>query len=249
MKKVISFTLYGSIPKYCIGAIKNAEIAQKLFPDFFCIFYLDSTVPEKIVSRLKGFSNSQIRYINCESIPLRMYRYLAIDEPDVELFISRDTDSRLSLREKSVIDNWIKGDKNYILIKDNPFYHRTPEMLAGMWGMKKIYGFSMRSMIFEWMEKYSINDLSDVSLDQKFLSDVMYPKIQSDLAYYDNYNLNALNGALRIDFKRDGYRYVGEIFNEYDEPDVHWKAIREYRLKQIPIMGKVIAQLLTKIGL
>ena len=34
MVKVISFSLWGSEKKYTIGAIKNAELAKEVYPDF-----------------------------------------------------------------------------------------------------------------------------------------------------------------------------------------------------------------------
>ena len=37
-KKVISFSLYGNDPKYCVGAIKNAKLAKYIYPDWVCRF-------------------------------------------------------------------------------------------------------------------------------------------------------------------------------------------------------------------
>ena len=34
MKKVISFSLWGDIPRYTVGAIKNADLALRFYPDF-----------------------------------------------------------------------------------------------------------------------------------------------------------------------------------------------------------------------
>ena len=40
---------------------------------------------------------------------------MMFDNPGV--ILSRDTDSRLSLREKELIDNWLETDYNYMIIK------------------------------------------------------------------------------------------------------------------------------------
>ena len=40
-------------PTYTIGAIRNAEIAKELFPDWKCIFYCFSSVPFEIIQKLK----------------------------------------------------------------------------------------------------------------------------------------------------------------------------------------------------
>ena len=48
--KIIAFSLWGNNPKYTVGAIKNADIAGKLFPEWICRFYIGKSVPENIVS-------------------------------------------------------------------------------------------------------------------------------------------------------------------------------------------------------
>ena len=50
--KVIAFSLWGDSPKYTMGAIKNAEIAKEIFPDWTCRYYLGSDVPEYITREL-----------------------------------------------------------------------------------------------------------------------------------------------------------------------------------------------------
>lgn len=52
-KRVISFGLYGTLPKYIQGAVRNAELASVYFPGWVCRFYVTSDVPRPIVARLK----------------------------------------------------------------------------------------------------------------------------------------------------------------------------------------------------
>jgi hypothetical protein len=61
-KRVISFGLYGSNPKYTHGAIRNAELAAVYFPGWTCRFYITSDVPGEVVARLKDL-NSEIEHI------------------------------------------------------------------------------------------------------------------------------------------------------------------------------------------
>ena len=61
MKKVISFSLWGNKPIYNIGAIKNAELALTMYPDFECWFYIHKeSVPENIINELSKISNVKI---------------------------------------------------------------------------------------------------------------------------------------------------------------------------------------------
>ena len=41
--KIISFCLWGDLPKYNVGAIRNAELAQKIYPDWICRFHIANT--------------------------------------------------------------------------------------------------------------------------------------------------------------------------------------------------------------
>lgn len=245
--KVISFSLYGSIPKYCVGAIKNVQLADKYFPDFICFIYIDDSVPLKYLNELNSYTNVKIIKVLNNIIPDRMWRYLAIDESSVDCMISRDVDSRLSLRESQIVHDWLQRGELFINIKDNPLFHKTPKMLAGMWGMKKIENFNMVEIISYWLHQKQIIDFSKVDLDQQFLSDIIYPQFNTDMAYYDNFNLNNIDTCIKIPFKRKGYRYIGEIFNEFDKPDVHWRAIRDHQLKNYGYIGRKITAFLWKL--
>ena len=55
MKKVISYSLWGSDPKYTIGAIRNAEIASSIYPDWVCRFYVNN-IPEDILLNLRSLN-------------------------------------------------------------------------------------------------------------------------------------------------------------------------------------------------
>ena len=44
-KRVVSYGLYGSNPKYTTGAIRNAELVKIYFPGWVARFYVDDTVP------------------------------------------------------------------------------------------------------------------------------------------------------------------------------------------------------------
>jgi hypothetical protein len=65
-----------------------------------------------------------------------MWRFEAIDDPEVEVMMSRDTDSRFWLREKLAVDEWLNSDCIFHIMRDHP-YHFFP-ILAGMFGTKKI---------------------------------------------------------------------------------------------------------------
>lgn len=135
MKKIISFSLYGCDPKYTYGAICNAEIAKIIYPDWICRFYYGSSVPSNIIDRLSKYDNVElVHMIEDNKISYMTWRFLAYDDSDVEIILSRDTDSRLSFREKKLVDLFISSNYVFHDIRDH-YLHM--HIMGGMWGMKK----------------------------------------------------------------------------------------------------------------
>lgn len=100
-KRVIAFGLYGSRDKYNIGAIHNAELVNTYFPGWICRFYVTSDVPNATITSLK-LLGSEI-----EEIPSGMgytsgmfWRFMVADDPTVDRYIIRDSDSRLNARDR-----------------------------------------------------------------------------------------------------------------------------------------------------
>ena len=137
MKKIISFCLWGENPRYTIGALKNAELAKKIYPDWICRYYVGKSTPLQIVKDLYERDNTEIFIMNENGDWSGMFwRFLPASDSDVGVMISRDTDSRLSEREKEAVDEWLASDKGFHIMRDHPA-HGT-EILGGMWGAKNI---------------------------------------------------------------------------------------------------------------
>jgi protein O-GlcNAc transferase len=95
--KVISFSLWGSNPVYTVGAIRNAELAKELFPEWKCIFYCFNTVPSEIIQKLQAMDNAIVRLVDSDGDNRGMFnRFLPAEEENIDYYICRDTDSRLS---------------------------------------------------------------------------------------------------------------------------------------------------------
>ena len=50
--KYLSFSLWGDKELYFIGAIKNAELVNEVYPGWKMLVYYDQTVPELIIQEL-----------------------------------------------------------------------------------------------------------------------------------------------------------------------------------------------------
>ena len=49
MNQVISYSLYGNEMRFMVGAIKNAELAQRFFPGFTVRYYYGKSVPRWVL--------------------------------------------------------------------------------------------------------------------------------------------------------------------------------------------------------
>ena len=180
MKKIISFSLWGSNPVYTIGAVRNAELAKEIYPDWICRFYIGKSVPIEIIDSLVKKNNTEVFIMNEDGDWTGMFwRFYPASEPDVEVMISRDTDSRLDLREREAVDEWLASDKDFHIMRDHP-YHAT-EILGGMWGVRGDLLSDMKRLILD----YTKGDFWQV--DQNFLKEIVYPRITNNTCVHDEF--------------------------------------------------------------
>lgn len=210
MKKVITFSLWGNKPMYTIGAIKNAELAKEVYPDFECWFYVhQETVPKEIIEQLQTFNNTKIIFKSGDlnSVKPRMWRFEAIDESDVEIMISRDTDTRFTLREKLAVEEWLKSGKIFHIMRDHPCHEYC--IMAGMFGTKK------HDKIPSWkniVDKFI--PIHPYFYDQDFLRDYIYPHIKDDAIIHATFNKIESNcKEFPINYFKN-LRFVGEYVYE-----------------------------------
>lgn len=139
-KLLIAFSLYGSKDLYTEGAVQNVLLANKIYPGWTCRFYVDNTVPKKIIEELLELG-AQVYVVKGSKITNRqrsLWRFLALGESCRVIF--RDTDSRVNAREKHIIEDWCKSGKTFCRIwdSDHPEDGHANPALAGMWGAVSI---------------------------------------------------------------------------------------------------------------
>ena len=206
MKKVISFSLWGSDPKYCIGAIRNSELALKHYPDWICRFHIGQSTPPEIIEDLRNRTNTEIVLKSEGGDWTGMFwRFLDASDLSADVMISRDADSRLNGREAAAVSEWLQTDKSFHIMRDHP-YHKT-EILGGMWGVKNPFLGDMKHLI----SRYAMGDFWQV--DQNFLREVIYPIVENNSLVHDEFFEKKPFPTKR----KKGY-FVGQAFNSDDTP-------------------------------
>jgi len=209
MKKIISFSLWGDNPKYTQGAIENVKLSQTIYPDWICRFYIGDSVPDEIVEKLKGFENTELVEMGEDGDWTGMFwRFFPASEEDVDVFIVRDTDSRLSYREKEAVDEWLESDKGLHIMRDHPFHNSL--IMGGMWGMKKGTFPKMKELI----KIYKGGNFWQV--DQNFLNVFVYPLCKNNSMVHDEF-MSFESWKKPFPTKRKELEFVGDVFDEYNE--------------------------------
>jgi hypothetical protein len=205
MKKIISFSLWGDNPKYCVGAIRNAQLAQIHFPEWECRFYCGRDVPGIYISALNAFDNTSVRIRSKDDFTFGAFWRFEAMEPET-IVISRDCDSRLSARERQIVDEWIVSDSRLSVIRDHINHYEFP-ILAGMWGLKN----GLDTEMIKGLPKYNNNHT--YLMDQYWLRDLVWPRLE---------HISMVHGIKETMWMRNTYQSIGKDFigQTYDANDI-----------------------------
>jgi len=202
MKKAISFSLWGDKFRYNGGAVQNAELALEVYPGWDCVFFVGASVPEKTIEDLSKFPNVKLLSTAAAGDWTGMFwRFTLIDSGEYDAVIVRDVDSRLSFREKAAVDEWLKSDKLFHIMRDN--HQHNTEILGGMWGVRKsVLNFS------DAISRYSrVGDYWQT--DQNFLRDVIWSIASTSSVTHDEF-------FAKINFPfgtRNQFHFVGQAYD------------------------------------
>jgi hypothetical protein len=215
---LLSFSLYGSEPLYCRGAIRNAELAPRIYPGWVVRYFVDRSVPDEVIERLRA--------LGCEIVVMekslgpdygKFWRFTVAADPSVERFACRDADSRLNVREKVAVDEWIASGAAFHVMRDS-IYHRN-RVLGGMWG-----GFGgaipdIERRIDEWgrFERWGDSD--------SFLSEAVWPLIADRCLCHDSWGHFPDVRPFPPHPPLEGTSYVGEIVPVDRPPLDVWREV------------------------
>lgn len=213
--QIISYSLWGDNPKYTVGAIKNAELAQTIYPGWISRFYVSKCVPESISTELNGIPNTQVVLVDDEGNWSGMFwRFRPAFDNDIKTVVVRDTDSRLTLREKIAVEEWLASDKDFHIMRDHPFHNTY--IMGGMWGVRN----NLFSRLNIHLNIPSNNNFWQV--DQSFLKDHVYNKVINYAFIHDSYNLLNEPSSIKFSTDRIDNHFVGEIYDQFDHRYDHY---------------------------
>jgi len=184
MKKIISFSIWGSNPKYADAAILNAKLQPEIYPGWTCRFYIDETVPQNISENLIKLDSEIVKMPKSDGNYGLFWRFEPLKDLSIERFIVRDTDSRLNIREAVAVKEWEESGKEFHIMRDNPMHNAY--ICGGMWGATSEFIKKIAPIYDEELKKF-LSSLSFFDIhksrgryfntDQPFLWKHIWPRI------------------------------------------------------------------------
>ena len=225
---IVSFCLYGTHPMYFKGALRNIEAYKETYKNVKCYVYVRNDVTEQMVKQMENAGAKVIKCIHNFDWYMMFTRFLPFENENSSFYLSRDTDCRLSKREKKAIEQFMKSDKKFHIIRDHPWHNTL--ILGGLWGAKQLNLPNLRLIIMQWCLMYlNKNEKKDKGPDQYFLTQ-MYKLVKDEIYVQDEFFTYEELSEI-IDETRENGEYIGEAFDENDE--VHDNSLREVLLEKI----------------
>ena len=169
----ISFSIWGSNPRYLRGALRNVLLIPDLYPGWQARFHLDTTVPLEFRELLQSLG-AEVQLMPADQ-NLRQklcWRFQVANDPGVGRFLVRDCDSVVNQREVRAVQQWLASENWFHVMRD--WWTHTDPILAGMWG--GVAG--VLPDLAALLSAYKPPAKETANVDQWFLRDVLWGSIK-----------------------------------------------------------------------
>ncbi len=203
-----SFCLYNPPnPFYYTGLLENIDLIHQHFPGWVIYVYIGNDVPESFQEKLQSLG-CRLRQTDAYGAVNMVHRFFAIDEPDIDIMMVRDADSRVHWKDRWAIQKFLESSYTFHTIRDNPEHYAY--LMGGLWGMRKIPNLSIRTLY----EKYKADgkEQNQRNNDQNFLRVCVYPFARPIMLVHYSHNsvLNAFEHGVQFPFKWSDALYCGK---------------------------------------
>ena len=187
-QKVAGFSFYGNTSssshkskKYFAGIEENLRLLRSEYGDGWSMrLYYDLAREDKLTEQLcqLACTNSHLDLCYVRQLPgsgelhvtdasdifAMTWRFLPPVDPQVELFLCRDLDSRISRREVAAVTEWLQSGRALHSMRDHPA-HNTP-LLGAAWGANTVQANIRHKWLRAW-QKILKDPLSRASRESK----------------------------------------------------------------------------------
>lgn len=183
--RVISMGLYGDKPRYTYGALMKALLVERDWPGWKLRVYYDASVPSLFISRLESLGADMV-FVNSsageDDQGGLIWRFYPMLDSSLTRFIVRDSDARLTLRDRKAVEEWIDTKAFFHGERDAPGHDRA--IMGGLWGA--VGGFITPALHQKLVDVFR-NDAVRFDDDQLFLAEYVWPFVRSHAVVHDSY--------------------------------------------------------------
>jgi len=112
------------------------------------------------------------------------WRFLVEDDPEVDLYLVRDADAVMNVKERWAVADWLGSGKAFHLMRDSPQHSEL--ILAGLWGAHRGNIGGMRARIESAVAAgRAIGNY--INHDQHFLRAEIWPIARNSVKIHDDY--------------------------------------------------------------
>ena len=230
MKRVVSFSLWGSSEVYLRGALDAVEQVAEFYPGWESWFFLGADVPATTREALLA-SGARVLEGKAWGPWAGMYwRFLAACDPEVDIMISRDVDTRILPREVAAVSEWLDSGKVLHIMRDHP-KHEMP-IMGGMWGCRAAAFRNLESMILRW------NRFGRYGCDQEFLARVIYPRFVDDAWIHSEIIRFPPESIHRFPLPREGENVIGMARRDDELVSLQTRYLKEWVAGGCPVLNR-----------
>lgn len=240
MVNVFSFCIYGpETRKYYTGLLENIRLIHQHFPGWRIYVYAGDDVTDAFLTTLRETRDVVLIQTGVHGHLNSVYRFFAIDSPEVDVAFFRDADSRIHWKDRWAIQDFLASGKKAHLIRDHA-EHGT-HILAGLWGVRKgAFPGSIEQAFRSWTPVHAGSghpeDPNGFGIDQNFLRRIVYPAIRSGaLIHYSHDRLFMGEEGKAFPFQWSESTFCGKVeLDGTTPPDVPSPVSRRPLLSFLP---------------
>ena len=179
-RRLVAFSLWGTNPRYLLGALDNALALPLVYPGWQAVFFVDESVPPDLRHALEELGAELKLQPNGQSQRQKLtWRFMVANDSDAGRFLVRDVDSVVNERESAAVQDWIESGSLFHVMRD--WWTHTDLVLAGMWG--GVAG--TLPQISPLLESFKPSHMETPNVDQWFLRDILWPCLRQSAKVHD----------------------------------------------------------------
>lgn len=232
MVHAFSFCLYGPPNlRYYPRLLENLDIIKEHFPGWVAYVYIGEGVTDQTIQEITSHPIARVRMTGVAGERNMIHRFFAIDEPDVDLMLSRDADSYVHWKDRWAIKKFVESPQFVAhSIRDSPAHGAA--LLGGLWGIRKSAGLNIQSLHEEFLVHPTTNGCG---VDQGFLAGYVYPRVLENLLVHYSNRMVFPNEIHAVEFP---FAYTNDIYcGRIDpwEPPTPRKEPPKYSFPKVPV--------------